>query len=91
MRLTAKKIKTIYKSIRYIATDGHVCFLKDKYPLCLEVDNKNEVFLDTGGEMHNCDFFRAKIEDNILYRKNTFTDKWDKATTLYIELEEGSN
>lgn len=55
------------------------------------MDNKNEVLLDTGGEMHNCDFFRAKIEDNILYRKNTFTDKWDKATTLYIELEEGSN
>lgn len=86
MVLTAKEIKKIYNTIKYKATDGEVYFLKEIYPICMGVkDSEYSVFLDTGGQMIDCDFFEAKIQDNKLFRKKDVNNDWNKIADLILE------
>lgn len=83
MRLTSEKIRKIYNEIKYKATDGEIYRLNQIFPICLAVkDSKDTVCLDTGGQMEDCDFFVAKIENNNLYRKDDLTSEWNKIASL---------
>ena len=79
-------IQKNYDKIFVLAADGNKYKLKDYYFNCILVENELDmVFLDTGGRMENCNFFRAKIINNELIKE--CDDKiWRKIATLEIEV-----
>ena len=82
--MLAKDIIKQYPRIKVLATDGNEYYLTEYYPLCMPIKNdESNVYLDTGGQMADCDFFMAKIEDNKLFRQSG--KKWHKIATLKPE------
>ncbi len=43
MRLTAKQIQDNYNNIKYISTNGEMYFLKEYYPICMRVENSEDI------------------------------------------------
>lgn len=66
----AKVIKRKYKSIRYKASNGKWYNLNDMFPICMDVEGKDDcVYLDTGGTMEGCDFAVFSMTKDTLYRE----------------------
>ena len=67
--MKADEIIKRYKEIKYIANNGLEYHLCEKYPICIYVEgNEDQVFLDTGGPMETCEFFKAIIQNGYIYR-----------------------
>lgn len=82
MQLTFKQIDKIWPKILVCATDGKKYPLSTYYSIHLEIkDHPLSIYLDTGGEMVNCDFFQARIVGNELHRLCD-DDVWRKVATL---------
>lgn len=74
--MTARDIIDNYSKVEYLATDGNWHKLSLVYPICLPVaDEPEHFFLDTGGQMADCDFFKAKLVGEELHRLHD-NGKW---------------
>jgi hypothetical protein len=83
MNLTFDQVAEIWDDIMVCATDGNKYPLKEYYPILLRVkDQPDWIYLDTGGQMMDCDFLEARIEDNKLMRLNIIDNNWYKIATL---------
>jgi len=79
-----------FSKIEYLATDGSWYKLSSIYPIMLLGNGDPNIFyLDTGGEMQDCDFFQAKLVGDELHR--LFDDgEWKRISPkIGIRKEEG--
>ena len=70
-KLTFDFVYEHYDNIRYTspACKGEWYYLKNYYPLCMEVaDKPTKIYLDTGGPMEGCDFDMFEFTKTGLYR-----------------------
>lgn len=67
--MEVKELLENFSRAEYLATDGNWYKLSQVYPIMLlGTGDPNIFYLDTGGQMQDCDFFQAKLVGSELHR-----------------------